>query len=201
MLIAVSPCIPDLDLEATDWIQVKLIMLESNRRVVSIPPDNSIIYCDEDGFNQIKIKPRVYQKKQPLPSVNRVDSNLDQQNTEQAANLTQEKIDLAKRIQLVKAKPTFELQPEEIDLIFEMEQRELELLNEKIDYDHFESRPEEVQQRIPFLAAKKQSRPQIDKSLQLWFTRSDINHLSITRAKLGYGFATVPGSAKGILST
>lgn len=198
MLVAASPCIPDLDLDSTDWIQVKLIMVESSRRVVSIPPDNSIIYCDESGFNQIRIKPRVQQKKQLLPYVNRIDSNLDQINVEQTmdSNSTQEKLELAKRIQLVKAKPTFELQLEEIDLLFEMEQREL-LLNEKIDDDHFKSKPKEVQKRIPFLATKRQLRPPIDKPLQLWFTRSDIHQLSIIRAKLGYGFALSPGSAKG----
>jgi hypothetical protein len=44
-----------------------------------------------------------------------------------------------------------------------------------------------------------QARPTMNKTLQLWFTRSDINQLSINRAKLGYGFATIPGSAKGNL--
>lgn len=197
MIVATSPCITDSNVRRKfDWAQIKVVMVENDRRNVSIPPDNSILYCDESSFNQIKLKPQVNRKQQEPMYSHRIDSNLSTIVNESLTNLNshQEKLELVKKI---KTKPTFELKPEEIDLLYEIEQREQEMMNEKIDYDHFESRPQDLQRHIPFLAAKTQTRSPINKTLQLWFTRSDINQLSITRAKIGYGFATVPGSAKG----
>ncbi|KAI6176496.1 WD repeat-containing protein mio [Aphelenchoides bicaudatus] len=199
MLVATSCCTRDTEVDSADWVQVKAVTVENSRRVVSVPPDNSIIYSDGSGFNQIKIKPRMQQKKQLIPYANRSDNNFDQLNAEQTLAIKQEKLELLNKLHLVKAKPTFELKPEEIDLLFELEQRETGFLNEKIDYDHFESKPEEVQRHIPFLSNKKPIQPPVNKSLQLWFTRSDITMIAVTRAKLGYGFATTPGSAKALI--
>lgn len=158
--------------------------------------DNSIIYCDDDSLSQIKFKPQVHQKKQNHSA----DGTRSQLEEAVHPDSTQEKIELVKRIQQIKTKPTFEMEPEEIDLIFETEKKELELLNEKIDFDHFATLPEATQRKIPFYEAKKQLQPPINRDVQLWFTRSDINQISITRAKLGYGFATIPGSPKGLNS-
>jgi hypothetical protein len=163
---------------------------------VFVPPDNSIIYCDNDGLNQIRRKPQIHKA---FENAINIDSNSVGVSNKPFLNAesSQEKFKLTEQIKLVKAKPTFELKPEEIDYLFEIEQREIELRNEQIDYDHFEKRLEDVQKHIPFPASKNHNRVPVDRDLQSWFTRSDMNQLSITRAKLGYGFATVPGSAKG----
>jgi hypothetical protein len=126
-------------------------MVENDRRTVSVPPDNSILYCDDSGFNQLRLKPQLHRKQQTHPLyAHRIDSNLGPVIGGPFANVDskQERLDLTKQIKLVKSKPTFELKPEEIDLLFEMEQRELELLNEKIDYDHFETRTEDVNKHL-----------------------------------------------------
>lgn len=198
VIVAVSPCsseISDHDIK-TDFSQIKVLTIDNNKRFVFVPPDNSILYCDDVGLNQIKRKPQIHQTPLNTHHSNSVGLTNDRLLNSESAH---EKLKLAEQIKLVKAKPTFELKPEEIDLLFEIEQREIEIRNEKIDYDHFEKRLEDVQKHIPFSASKVQNRVPIDRNLQSWFTRSDMIQLSITRAKTGYGFATVPGSAKGYL--
>jgi hypothetical protein len=169
---------------AEDELQLKAVVIEHERHQAYIPNDNSIIYCGQDGFRQVVCKPPIVAKERKKKS--------KLKGEEKERDLKQEKIDMAKQLKMAKSKPTFELQPEYIDLIFEMEQKEMELLNEKIDRDHFEVRPADLQRKIPFRSIR-QDVPKINKEVQLWFTRSDINQLSLARAKRGYGFATVPG--------
>ncbi|KAI6212237.1 Zinc-ribbon-16 domain-containing protein [Aphelenchoides fujianensis] len=190
LLIAASPCYtPVTSEDCEEWIQVKAIYVEHERYRSTFGADGSIVYCGEEEFQQFRVK-------HPIALREKKETGFP---LAESGELPKEKAEeLAKRLKIARAKPTFELEPEEIDLIFEMEQRERDLINEKIDRNHFEAPIEDVQRRIPFLRQHQQT-VALNKQLQLWFSRSDINQLSLLRAKRGYGFATVPGSAKAII--
>ncbi|KAI6214630.1 hypothetical protein M3Y94_00291200 [Aphelenchoides besseyi] len=205
LLIAASPCYPyeENGVEYDDdWLQIRAMFIERERYAANVLPDGSIVCCNEDGFSQLHAKTTIAVKEAPKTT----NYFLDHENNDEklvgqlvrAGEVSKEKMEeLTRRLKIARSKPTFELEPEEIDLIFEMEQREREMLNEKIDRNHFEAPPEEAQRRIPFLKYNNQA-PKVNKELQLWFTRSDINKLSLLRAKRGYGFATACGSASAI---
>ena len=106
-----------------------------------------------------------------------------------------------RRLKAARARPTFELAAEELDRIYELQQqqRTTERCERRFDRGHFDAQPTEAQQRVPFATTLAPERRLLaNQMLQVWFTRSDVDRLSIARAMRGYGFATVPGSAQGL---
>ncbi|CAD5215178.1 unnamed protein product [Bursaphelenchus okinawaensis] len=60
-------------------------------------------------------------------------------------------------------------------------------------------RVNDIQHHLPFKSAQGLQYSGIEKDLQLWYSRSDINKASYARALRGYGFGRTAGSARALI--